>query len=315
MSISVRSQDGMFSAGDAYERFMGRWSRELAPLLVAFAEVRNGDEVLDVGSGTGALTRAVAAAAPISRIVGIDAAAPYVAFAQAHHPGDLIRFEVGDAQQLRFLGGSFHKTLSLLVLNFIPDPATALSEMIRVTRPGGSVTAAVWDYGQEMEMLRVFWDEAVALNRRPRRATSDTCPSVVRENLGLSGADTGCGTCRRRRSPSECSSPRSMITGRPSWTGRVRQADTLPLSRHTARAAEADYAGGSSAMARIVQSCSGSCVGRPRYRPVICAALKFGRNRQPSIVELRYRVEGGPATSSRARATASTKSLNRGFGC
>ena len=171
MSLSVRSQDGMFSAGDAYERFMGRWSRELAPLLVAFAGVRNGDEVLDVGSGTGALTRAVAAVAPTSRIMGVDAAAPYVAFAQSRHPGDLIRFEVGDAQQLRFLSGSFDKTLSLLVLNFIPDPAAALSEMIRVTRPGGFVTAAVWDYGQEMEMLRVFWDEAVALN--PSAAARD----------------------------------------------------------------------------------------------------------------------------------------------
>jgi SAM-dependent methyltransferase len=161
----------MFSAGDAYERFMGRWSRELAPLLVKFAGVRDGDAVLDVGSGTGALTTAVAAIAPASRIIGVDPAAPYVAFALARHPGGLIRFEVGDAQQLRFLDGSFDRTLSLLVLNFIPDPAKALDEMIRVTRPGGTVAAAVWDYGQKMEMLRVFWDEAVALN--PAAAARD----------------------------------------------------------------------------------------------------------------------------------------------
>jgi len=63
------------------------------------------------------------------------------------------------------IDGSFDRTLSLLVLNFIPDPAKALDEMIRVTRPGGTVAAAVWDYGQDMGMLRVFWDEAVALNR------------------------------------------------------------------------------------------------------------------------------------------------------
>lgn len=141
---------------------MGRWSRELAPLLVRFAGVRDGEDVLDVGSGTGALTAAVAAAAPASRVVGVDPAAPYVAFAQARHGGPLVRFETGDAQQLRFPDGSFDRTLSLLNLNFIPDRNKALGELIRVTRPGGTVAAAVWDYGGGMEMLRVFWDEAVA---------------------------------------------------------------------------------------------------------------------------------------------------------
>jgi SAM-dependent methyltransferase len=154
----------MFSAGDAYERFMGGWSRALAPLLVRFAGVRDGDAVLDVGSGTGALASAVAAAASSSPIVGVDPAATFVAFAQARHPEDLVRFEVGDAQQLRFADGSFDRTLSLLMLNFLPDPEKGLAEMIRVTRPSGTVAAAVWDYGQGMEMLRVFWDEAIALN-------------------------------------------------------------------------------------------------------------------------------------------------------
>ena len=154
----------MFSAGDAYERFMGRWSRELAPLLVTFAGIGDGNAVLDVGSGTGALTAAVAAVAPSGRIIGIDPAAGYVAFAQARHPAAQVRFEVGDARKLQFADGSFDRTLSLLVFNFIPDPATALDEMIRVTRHGGTVTAAVWDYRQGMEMLRVFWDAVVALN-------------------------------------------------------------------------------------------------------------------------------------------------------
>jgi ubiquinone/menaquinone biosynthesis C-methylase UbiE len=77
----------------------------------------------------------VAAAAPSSRVIGIDAAAPYVGFAQGRHTGDSIRFEAGDAQELRFLDGSFDRTLSL-VLNFIPDPAKALDEMIRGSRMG-----------------------------------------------------------------------------------------------------------------------------------------------------------------------------------
>ena len=164
-AVAGARQSAMFSEADAYERFMGRWSRELAPLLVTFAGVRDGDAVLDVGSGTGALTAAIATHAPSSRIIGIDPAAPYVAFARTRHSGDRVRFEVGDARQLRFGDGSFDATLSLLVVNFIPDPAKALDEMIRVTRTGGTISAAVWDYGEGMEMLRVFWDEAVALNR------------------------------------------------------------------------------------------------------------------------------------------------------
>jgi SAM-dependent methyltransferase len=153
----------MFSFGDAYDVFMGRWSRRLAPLLVQFAGVTDRDDVLDVGCGTGSLTAAVAATAPSSRICAIDRSEPYVAVARAHHESPRVRFEVGDAQQLPLEDASFDRTLSLLILNFIPDPGKALNEMIRVTRPGGTVAAAVWDYGQGMEMLRVFWDEAITL--------------------------------------------------------------------------------------------------------------------------------------------------------
>lgn len=153
----------MFSAGEAYDAFMGRWSRRLAPLLVQFAAVVDGEDVLDVGSGTGSLTSAVAAVAPSSRIVGIDPSAPYVAVARAHYHMDRVRFEVGDAQHLQFEDASFDSTMSLLILNFIPDPEKALTEMTRVTRSGGTVAAAVWDYGDGMEMLRAFWDEAIAL--------------------------------------------------------------------------------------------------------------------------------------------------------
>jgi SAM-dependent methyltransferase len=154
----------MFSRADAYERFMGRWSRSLASMLVAYAEVHDGDVVLDVGSGTGSLARALCDVGPSVRVSGVDASADYVRYA-AHELADArVQFELGDAQQLRFAAASFDKTLSALVLNFVPEPARALSEMSRVTKPAGVVAAAVWDYPEGMQMLRLFWDEAVALD-------------------------------------------------------------------------------------------------------------------------------------------------------
>ncbi len=153
----------MFFAGDAYERFMGRWSRRLAPLLIDFGEVGAGQAVLDVGSGTGALTRA-ALDVPGVRVTGVDPAPHYIDYARDHVDDARVRFVLADARTLPFPDSTFDRALSLLVLNFVPDPGRALREMVRVTRPGGVVAAAVWDYGHGMEMLRAFWDEAVALS-------------------------------------------------------------------------------------------------------------------------------------------------------
>jgi len=152
----------MFSAADAYERYMGRWSRLLAPKLVAFAGVREGERVLDVGTGTGALARAIETAMPSTEVVGIDPSEGFVA--RARQTAVRALFEAGDAQSLRFDDASFDRVLSLVVINFVPDHEKAVAEMRRVTRPGGTVGACVWDYGEGMQMLRFFWDEAVALN-------------------------------------------------------------------------------------------------------------------------------------------------------
>jgi SAM-dependent methyltransferase len=157
-------QQEIFDQSDAYERFMGRWSRRLAPLLIEFACVHERDSVLDVGSGTGALALTIADMIPTVRVTGVDPSSGYVRSAQERTSSDRVWFSVGDAQALEIPNGAFDKTLSLLVMNFIPDPAKALREMIRVTRPGGIVAVAVWDYGEGMQMLRAFWDEAVALD-------------------------------------------------------------------------------------------------------------------------------------------------------
>ncbi|HET9830384.1 MAG TPA: class I SAM-dependent methyltransferase [Vicinamibacterales bacterium] len=154
----------MFAAADAYERFMGRWSRRLAPLFVAFASVTDADSVLDAGSGTGALASAIADAHPSARVTAVDSSETYVRYAQKRRSSERLQFAVGDLQSLGTSTASFDKTLSLLTLNFVPDRERALHEMIRVTKEGGVVAAAVWDYGFRMEMLRLFWDEAVALD-------------------------------------------------------------------------------------------------------------------------------------------------------
>jgi SAM-dependent methyltransferase len=154
----------MFTMSEGYERFMGRWSRLLAPQYIAFAGIRNGERVLDVGTGTGSAASTLGAAIPASEIVGIDPSEAFVAYAKSHTPSERVRFEVGDAQALRHKDGAFDQTMSLLVMNFIPDHEKAIGEMRRVTRPGGAVSACVWDYNAGMEMLRFFWDEVVALD-------------------------------------------------------------------------------------------------------------------------------------------------------
>ena len=121
--------------------------------------------MLDVGSGTGSLAFAIAERKSGAHIVGIDPSSEYVAYATARNPfRDRARFEVGDAQQLHLPDASFDGALSLLVFNFIPDPHKARLEVRRVTKPGSRLSAAVWDYGAGMRMLRIFWDAVVQLD-------------------------------------------------------------------------------------------------------------------------------------------------------
>lgn len=154
----------MFSAAAAYERYMGRWSRRLAPGFLAFAGVRDGERVLDLGSGTGALALAAADALPSSQVVGVEPSEAFVRFARSRGAPPRVHFDTGDATALPGAAQHFDHALAQLVLNFVPDHRRAIAEMRRVTRPGGGVGACVWDYGDGMQMLRVFWDAVVALD-------------------------------------------------------------------------------------------------------------------------------------------------------
>jgi SAM-dependent methyltransferase len=181
----------MFSEADAYEQFMGRWSRLLAPSLVDFSEVRESQAVLDVGTGTGALAFAVRDATKTAQVTGSDPSPAYIAHATNRNTDRRVHFSTGDAQALKFSDAQFDRTMSLLVVNFIPDRERALQEMLRVTKPGGIVSAAVWDYGEGMEMLRVFWDEAVKFDEAAKARDEAHMPLCKKGELAAAWTQAG----------------------------------------------------------------------------------------------------------------------------
>jgi SAM-dependent methyltransferase len=167
----------MFGNAEEYERFMGRWSCLVAPLLVHITDLPDRGRVLDVGSGTGSLAFAIAEREVRARVLGIDPSKEYVAYANKRNPfPDRASFQVADAQQLHFPDAAFDASLSLLVFNFIPDPRKALLEVRRITKSGGRISAAVWDYSAGMRMLRTFWDAAVTIDAGAERLDEKYMP-------------------------------------------------------------------------------------------------------------------------------------------
>jgi ubiquinone/menaquinone biosynthesis C-methylase UbiE len=172
----------LFNARDAanYDRLMGRWSRLLAPLFIAHAGLGAGEDILEVGCGTGSLTFVLPQMADIKSLVAIDHSAVYLAAAQAKNRDRRIRLEEGDAAALRFPDASFDRALSMLVLPAVlPDAETAVAEMRRVTRPGGLVCAAFWDSPGGGVAQRMFWDTAAALDKEAGLARDRTMARSV----------------------------------------------------------------------------------------------------------------------------------------
>src|ERR1700756_5624457 len=152
------------SSGEGYELQMGRHSRSLAPLLIAFAAPYAKGKVLDVGCGTGNLAVELAKKADLTSIEAFDFSPPYVAYAKARGADPRINFQTADACAIPFPDASFDLTLSMLVLAFIPEPQRAVREMARVTKPGGTVAACMWDLRGGLVFGRMFWDIAAILD-------------------------------------------------------------------------------------------------------------------------------------------------------
>jgi SAM-dependent methyltransferase len=167
----------MFNARDAdnYEKLMGRWSRRLAPIFIEHSGIADGEEILEIGCGTGSLTFTLPEAARLAGLTAIDHSEIYLAAAKAKNRDPRIHLEQGDGCALRFADASFDRSLSMLVLpSVVPQPEQMVAEMRRVTRPGGVVAAAFWDSPGGTPSQRMLWDIAAAIDEAAVEARDRT---------------------------------------------------------------------------------------------------------------------------------------------
>jgi SAM-dependent methyltransferase len=149
-------------AAEAYDGFMGRYSRLLSRQLADLASVRRGQRVLDVGCGTGALTGELVARLGPDGVAAVDPSESFVAATRERNPGVDVRRAT--AEQIPFPAATFDAALAQLVVHFMRDPVAGLAEMARVTRHDGVVAACVWDHGGIKGPLQVFWSAARVLD-------------------------------------------------------------------------------------------------------------------------------------------------------
>ena len=172
-------------SGDAYDRFMGRYSRELAPVFADFAGIEAGQRVLDVGCGSGVLTEELARRVGADHVSGADPSPLLEACAQRVPGAELKR---ASAESLPWPDDSFDAALAQLVVHFMAVPEVGAAEMQRVTRAGGVVAACTWDFGVGMVMLRDFWQSVRAFDPD---ADAETSPFGKRERLEALWRDSG----------------------------------------------------------------------------------------------------------------------------
>jgi SAM-dependent methyltransferase len=160
----MTSAGDQWASGNAYETYMGRWSRQIGRAFIQWLAPAGGRHWLDVGCGTGALTETIGLRANPGSVTGCDPAEGFVAYAREHVRVPNASFQVAGAANLPRRDDGFDVIVSGLALNFIPDPSAAVRAMRDRLNPEGLVAAYVWDYAAGLEFVRYFWDEAVALN-------------------------------------------------------------------------------------------------------------------------------------------------------
>ncbi len=149
---------------EAYELFIGRWSRLVGKEFLKWLAPVPGIRWLDVGCGSGALSEAILQYTEPLSVKGIDLSEDFVTYCREQIPARQASFEKGDALALPLETASIDAAVSGLVHNFLPQNDKALAEMKRVVRPGGMIAIYVWDYGGKMQLLRHFWNAAQALD-------------------------------------------------------------------------------------------------------------------------------------------------------
>jgi SAM-dependent methyltransferase len=161
--MNARQISDTWERGSPYERYVGRWSRRLAPEFVSWLGVPAGGRWVDVGCGTGALSAAILDRCSPSSVTGVEPSEGFLKTARENLDGRAT-LQQGSAAAIPLGDASADVVVSGLVLNFVPDGDAALREMARVTVKGGTIAAYVWDYAGKMELMRHFWDAAVALD-------------------------------------------------------------------------------------------------------------------------------------------------------
>jgi len=156
--VHQKAKRDWFANGEAYEHYVGRWSRLVGYLFLDWLSLPQGLRWVDVGCGTGALTKTLLEQAIPSKVTGIEPSEGFLNVARARIDDNRAEFKSGDAQSLPIEDAEADVSVSGLVLNFVPDKKRALQEMRRIVQPGGTVALYVWDYAGAMQLMRYFWD-------------------------------------------------------------------------------------------------------------------------------------------------------------